>query len=71
LRIAVHEPVTTASPRKLRAWIPTLIWLCVLTLFSTDTFSAEHTGSVLLKILHALFGTRFDEQFEEIHFLVR
>jgi VanZ family protein len=68
---AVHEPVNTASPRKLRAWIPTLLWLCILTLFSTDTFSAEHTGSVLLKILHALFGTRFDEQFQQIHFFIR
>jgi len=68
---AVHEAVTTASPRKLRAWIPTLLWLCVLAVFSTDTFSADHTGTVLWKILHALFGTRFDEQFEEIHFLVR
>ncbi len=68
---AVHEPVNTASTRKLRAWIPTLLWLCVLALFSTDTFSADHTGTVLWKILHALFGTRFDEQFEEIHFLVR
>jgi len=68
---AVQEPVSTASPSKLRAWIPTLLWLCVLALFSTDTFSAEHTGSVLLRILHALFGTTFDEQFEQIHFLVR
>ena len=71
LPVAVHEPVTTASPRRLRAWIPTLIWLCVLAFFSTDTFSAEHTGGVLLKILHALFGTRFDEQFQQIHFFIR
>ena len=68
---AVQEPVSTASPRKLRAWIPTLLWLCVLALFSTDTFSAEHTGSVLLRILHTLFGTRFDAHFQDIHFLVR
>jgi VanZ family protein len=68
---AVHEPVTTASSHKLRAWIPTLLWLCVLALFSTDTFSAEHTGTVLWNILHALFGTRFDEQFQDIHFFVR
>jgi VanZ family protein len=68
---AVHEPVSTASAHKLRAWIPTLIWLCVLAVFSTDTFSAEHTGSVLLRILHALFGTRFDEHFQQIHFFVR
>ncbi|HSK45373.1 MAG TPA: VanZ family protein [Candidatus Binatia bacterium] len=71
MSLAVHEPVSTASPRKLRAWIPTLLWLCVLVLFSTDTFSAEHTGSVLLRILHAMFGSRFDEQFEQIHFLIR
>ena len=68
---AVQEPVSTASPRKLRAWIPTLLWLCVLTVFSSDLFSAEHTGSVLWKLLHALFGTRFDEHFQDIHFFVR
>jgi VanZ family protein len=68
---AVQEPISTESPRKLRAWIPTLLWLCILTLFSTDTFSADHTGSVLLKILHALFGTRFDEHFQDIHFFIR
>jgi len=68
---AVHQPLSTASPRKLRAWIPTLIWLCVLAFFSTDTFSAEHTGSVLWTILHALFGTRFDAHFQQIHFFIR
>jgi VanZ family protein len=68
---AIHEPVKTASPRKVRAWIPTLLWLCILALFSSDTFSAEHTGSVLTKVLHALFGSRFDEQFQQIHFLIR
>ena len=68
---AVQEPVSTASPRKLRAWIPTLLWLCVLTVFSSDLFSAEHTGSVLWKLLHALFGTRFDAYFQEIHFFIR
>jgi len=26
---------------------------------------------VLWNILHALFGTRFDEQFQDIHFFVR
>jgi VanZ family protein len=68
---AVSEPVSTAPSRKLRAWIPTLLWLCILALFSTDTFSAEHTGSILMNVLHAVFGSRFDEQFQQIHFLVR
>jgi VanZ family protein len=68
---AIHEPVNFASPRKLRAWISTLLWLCVLALFSSDTFSAEHTGSVLTKILHALFGSISTERFQQIHFLIR
>jgi VanZ family protein len=40
-------------------------------MFSTDMFSAEHTGSVLTKILQALFGTISEERFQQIHFLVR
>jgi VanZ family protein len=68
---AIHESVKTASPRKLRAWIPTLLWLCVLALFSSDMFSAEHTGSVLTKVLHALFGSISAERFQQIHFLIR
>lgn len=68
---AVHEPVNSASPRKLRAWIPTLLWLCVLTAFSSDMFSAEHTGSVLEKVVHALFGSISPELFQQIHFLIR
>lgn len=34
-------------------------------------FSAEHTGSVLQKILHALFGHIPRHLFQEIHFYVR
>lgn len=68
---AVHEPVSTAPPRKLRAWIPTLLWLCVLAAFSTDMFSAEHTGGILLKVLHALFGPISAHQFQQVHFFIR
>ncbi|MGZ4868364.1 MAG: VanZ family protein, partial [Candidatus Angelobacter sp.] len=68
---AVHQPVPAAPPRKLRAWIPTLLWLCILTLFSSDIFSAEHTGSILMKVLQALFGSISDERFQQIHFLIR
>jgi VanZ family protein len=60
-----------SSPRKLLAWAPTLLWICVLAFFSTDVFSAEHTGSILLKIIHALFGPVSHHRFEQIHFLVR
>jgi VanZ family protein len=66
---ALPEPVPVS--RKLLAWLPTLLWLCVLALFSTDLFSAEHTGSILRKILHAIFGPISHARFEQIHFLIR
>jgi len=57
--------------RKLLAWLPTLLWLCVLALFSTDWFSAEHTGSVLRKLIQALFGPVSHHTFQQIHFFIR
>jgi VanZ family protein len=53
------------------SWIPTMAWLCVLAAFSTDTFSAEHTGTILEKVLRFLFGEISSERFYAIHFLVR
>jgi len=47
------------------------LWLCVIASFSTDTFSAEHTGSILRRILHLLGSTITDEQFRILHFLIR
>lgn len=59
------------SRSKLLAWLPTLLWLGVLACFSTDTFSAEHTGIVLQKIVHALFGEVSPDVFQQIHFYIR
>jgi VanZ family protein len=68
---ALHQTVPATPARKLRAWIPTLVWLCVLAAFSTDMFSAEHTGGILLKIVHALFGQISAHRFLKIHFFIR
>src|SRR5882762_5602287 len=57
--------------RRLLPWLPTLLWLSVLAAFSTDVFSAEHTGTVLWKIMHAFYGGISDRQFQALHFLVR
>src|ERR1700757_2528748 len=57
----VHDVIITREapnylelrPRqKLWYWVPTFLWLCLLAAFSTDTFSAEHTGHILWKIVH-------------------
>lgn len=63
--------MSASSRSKLLAWLPTLLWLGVLAGFSTDLFSAEHTGSVLQKIIHALFGRISRQQFQLVHFYVR
>jgi VanZ family protein len=57
--------------RKLLAWLPTFCWLVVLTCFSTDLFSADHTGKILLKIIHWIYGPVSDQQFQLIHLVVR
>ncbi|HET9182361.1 MAG TPA: VanZ family protein [Candidatus Angelobacter sp.] len=65
---------SSAAPRGkniLLWWLPTLMWLGVLAWFSTDSFSAEHTGSVLWKIIHTLYGSISPAAFEQLHFIVR
>lgn len=66
-------PKTAEAPRKskLLAWIPTLFWLGMIAIFSTDTFSASHTGSILWRILHAVDANITARQFEIIHHFVR
>ena len=57
--------------RKLLLWVPTVAWLCVIAAFSTDLFSARHTGSILWKILHWFHPGISRQTFNTIHFLVR
>ena len=51
--------------------MPTIIWLGVLASFSTDTFSAEHTGKILWKLVHFFYGEISPPAFAGLHFLVR
>ena len=67
----LHQPVSASPRRKLLAWLPTFVWLCVLALFSTDVFSAEHTAHVLTRIFYAIFGGVPGHGFGLVHFLIR
>jgi VanZ family protein len=67
----LETPVNHPRRNVLLWWIPTLLWLCVLALFSTDAFSAQHTGSVLLKLIHFFYGDISPEHFQELNFAVR
>jgi VanZ family protein len=49
--------LTTASrPNLVRAWWPAAVWIGIIAFESTDVFSAEHTGSMLYRLLTHLFG---------------
>lgn len=43
----------------------------MIAFFSTDTFSSEHTGSILEKIVRALYGPISPAHFEMLHHFVR
>jgi len=43
----------------------------VIASFSTDTFSAAHTGAILRKIIDAIYPTMPAQWFETVHFFIR
>jgi len=69
--IAIQKIPPPPFKKKLLAWLPTVIWLGMIAFFSTDTFSAEHTGSILEKIIRALYGPISPAHFEMLHVFVR
>jgi VanZ family protein len=56
---------------RLRAWLAVAVWAAVISGFSTGWFSGEHTGGVLLPILHALLPRATPEQLLALHTLIR
>ena len=48
-----------------------MAWGCLIFVASTDTFSAEHTGSLLITILHWLIPNISDDRFDSIHHIIR
>jgi VanZ family protein len=58
-------------PGWVRAWWPALVWACVIFSLSTDTFSSEHTASVLEPILRWIYPALTDQQFASIHHITR
>jgi VanZ family protein len=58
-------------PGWLRAWWPALLWAGIIFAMSTDTFSAEHTASVVERILRWLDPSLTAMQVEIIHHFIR
>lgn len=69
--IRARVPAKSMIPGWLRAWWPALLWCSVIFTASTDSFSAQHTGSVLATLLGWLLPNLSADQFEHIHHVVR
>ena len=54
-----------------RSWWPAVLWGCLIFYLSTDTFSSEHTGTVIFAAFHWLVSSLTFEQFRPIHHLIR
>ncbi|HKW18579.1 MAG TPA: VanZ family protein [Terriglobales bacterium] len=48
--------LTSSSKRILKVWLPSVIWLAVIAVESTDLGSSAHTSRLLYPIFHFLFG---------------
>jgi VanZ family protein len=76
-RPAPHLPEIRARwrpprvPPWLMAWWPAIAWACVIFSFSTDAFSAKHTGAIFEPILRWLMPSLSKAQFETIHYFLR
>lgn len=55
----------------LRAWWPAVVWACVIFSMSTDSFSVEHTASVIAPVLRWLIPSLTEGQFLSIHYFIR
>ncbi len=56
---------------RLRRWLPPLIWMGVIFLGSTEHFSSENTGALILPLLRALLPWADLARLERLHALLR
>jgi VanZ family protein len=62
--------LTPDQKQILKTWIAALLWMTLIAIESTDTFSAEQTGRFLYPILHFLVGLDL-ARFEVWHHYIR
>jgi VanZ family protein len=57
--------------RWLRRWWPSLVWAAVISAFSTNAFTDEKTGRIIIPIAHWIFPRASQETLFLIHHLIR
>jgi VanZ family protein len=63
--------LSSRPPAALARWLPVLAWAVVISVFSTQWFSGERTGRILLPLLAALFPHASRAELLAIHHAIR
>ena len=63
--------MSTSRPNLLRAWWPAAVWVVLIAIESTDSFSSDSTGRMLYALVTRLFGHVDLAQFILVHRLLR
>ena len=56
---------------RLKNWLPSIAWACLISVLSTDAFSSEHTSVFIIPVLHWMFPHARAETLELMHALIR
>jgi VanZ family protein len=62
--------LTPDQKQLLKTWVAAALWMTLIAIESTDTFSAERTGRFLYPLLHFLMGLDL-ARFEVVHGYIR
>jgi VanZ family protein len=57
--------------RCLRMWWPVVAWAAVISWFSTETFTSDNTGKIIIPALHWLLPNLPQETLAFLHFVIR
>ena len=69
--IRQRVPAKNFLPQFLRSWWPALLWAGMIFSLSTDSFSSEHTATILFPFFHWMMPALTLDLFEPIHFFIR
>jgi len=56
---------------RVKNWLPAIAWACLISFFSTDAFSSEHTSRFIIPVLHLLIPQASIETLELLHVIIR
>lgn len=56
---------------RVKNWLPAIVWACLISFFSTDAFSSEHTSRFIIPVLHLLIPQASAETLELLHVIIR